>query len=101
VHRYKADEAYQVGLGKGPLGAYLAYDEIVEMAVKHNVDAIHPGARAGARLRDATPRAPGRSALRAPWRRSGEWVRTAWGLWSFRACRPPCVATSARPRRAR
>jgi pyruvate carboxylase len=43
VHRYKADEAYQVGSGKGPLGAYLAYEEIVEMAVKHNVDAIHPG----------------------------------------------------------
>ncbi|KAG8458106.1 hypothetical protein KFE25_012766 [Diacronema lutheri] len=43
VHRYKADEAYQVGKGKSPIGAYLSYEEIVEMALKHRVDAIHPG----------------------------------------------------------
>jgi len=43
VHRYKADEGYMVGKGKSPVGAYLGYEEIVEVALKHGVDAIHPG----------------------------------------------------------
>jgi pyruvate carboxylase len=43
LHRYKADEAYLVGVGKTPVGAYLAIDEIVELAVDKGVDAIHPG----------------------------------------------------------
>ena len=43
LHRYKADEAYLVGAGKTPVGAYLAIDEIVELAVDKGVDAIHPG----------------------------------------------------------
>ncbi|HWI64124.1 MAG TPA: pyruvate carboxylase [Symbiobacteriaceae bacterium] len=43
LHRQKADEAYLVGVGKGPIGAYLDMESIVELAVKHNVDAIHPG----------------------------------------------------------
>jgi pyruvate carboxylase len=43
LHRYKADEAYLVGKGCDPVQAYLNIDEIVELAVKKNVDAIHPG----------------------------------------------------------
>ncbi|HYF92149.1 MAG TPA: pyruvate carboxylase [Symbiobacteriaceae bacterium] len=43
LHRQKADEAYLIGEGKGPIGAYLDMEAIVELAVQHNVDAIHPG----------------------------------------------------------
>jgi len=43
LHRFKADEAYRVGAGKGPLEAYLAIDEIVRVARDTRVDAIHPG----------------------------------------------------------
>jgi pyruvate carboxylase len=43
LHRYKADEAYLVGKGLEPVAAYLAEDEIVELAKRHDVDAIHPG----------------------------------------------------------
>jgi len=43
LHRYKADESYRVGRGKGPVAAYLAYDEIVDLACSIGVDAIHPG----------------------------------------------------------
>ncbi|HEX6011666.1 MAG TPA: pyruvate carboxylase, partial [Geminicoccaceae bacterium] len=43
LHRFKADEAYRVGRGKGPLEAYLDVDEVIRVAVEHEVDAIHPG----------------------------------------------------------
>ncbi|HVU24119.1 MAG TPA: pyruvate carboxylase [Opitutus sp.] len=43
IHRYKADEAYLVGAGKGPVAAYLDIDSIVATAKEHAVDAIHPG----------------------------------------------------------
>ncbi|MFC0284600.1 pyruvate carboxylase [Camelimonas abortus] len=43
LHRFKADEAYRVGAGKGPLQAYLDIESIIETAVKARVDAIHPG----------------------------------------------------------
>src|SRR3984957_9684558 len=43
LHRFKADEAYQVGAGKGPVEAYLDIDGIVELAREKGVDAIHPG----------------------------------------------------------
>ena len=29
LHRFKADEAYQIGVGKGPVEAYLSIDEII------------------------------------------------------------------------
>ena len=32
IHRLKADEAYQVGKGKGPVEAYLDIDNIIELA---------------------------------------------------------------------
>src|SRR6202012_2244232 len=43
VHRFKADEAYLVGQGKGPVGAYLDIPGIVALAKEHDVDMIHPG----------------------------------------------------------
>ena len=43
LFRTKADEAYQVGRGKAPVDAYLAIDEIIELAKAKGVDAIHPG----------------------------------------------------------
>jgi pyruvate carboxylase len=43
MHRFKADEAYQVGAGKGPVGAYLDIDGIIAAAREHGVDMIHPG----------------------------------------------------------
>ena len=42
--RYKCDESYQVTAPNGsPVGAYLAIDEIIEIAKTNNCDAIHPG----------------------------------------------------------
>lgn len=41
----EADEAYVIGK-RGqytPVGAYLAGDEIIKIAVEHNVQMIHPG----------------------------------------------------------
>jgi pyruvate carboxylase len=43
LHRFKADEAYLVGQGKGPVQAYLDLESIVELAAEKEVDAIHPG----------------------------------------------------------
>lgn len=43
LHRYKADEGYLVGQGKSAVGAYLAIDEIVQVALRSGADAIHPG----------------------------------------------------------
>ncbi|MGV3488859.1 MAG: pyruvate carboxylase [Tuberibacillus sp.] len=42
-HRYKADEAYLVGVGKKPIDAYLDIEGILEIARANQVDAIHPG----------------------------------------------------------
>jgi pyruvate carboxylase len=43
IHRYKADEAYQVGAGKGPVAAYLDIESIIGVAKEKGIDAIHPG----------------------------------------------------------
>ncbi|CAO3638081.1 unnamed protein product [Cunninghamella echinulata] len=45
MHRYKADESYQIGeLGQyTPVGAYLCHEEIVKIAKEHGVSMIHPG----------------------------------------------------------
>src|SRR5260370_40970021 len=43
LHRVKADEAYLVGEGMGPVQAYLDVDGIVALAKEKDVDAIHPG----------------------------------------------------------
>lgn len=43
LFRTKAHEAYQIGKNKGPVEAYLNIDEIISLALKKHVDAIHPG----------------------------------------------------------
>jgi len=43
LFKTKADEAYKIGVGKTPVEAYLNIDEIIKLAVKKGVDAIHPG----------------------------------------------------------
>ncbi len=43
LHRYKADEAYQVGLDTDPLKPYLDMDAIIAIAKDCGADAIHPG----------------------------------------------------------
>ncbi|WP_101068216.1 pyruvate carboxylase [Roseovarius salinarum] len=43
LHRFKADEAYHIGEGLGPVQAYLSIDEIIRVAQQSGADAIHPG----------------------------------------------------------
>ncbi|WP_099827587.1 pyruvate carboxylase [Oceaniglobus indicus] len=43
LHRFKADEAYRIGAGLGPVAAYLSIDEIIRVAKMAGADAIHPG----------------------------------------------------------
>jgi pyruvate carboxylase len=43
LHRYKADEAYQIGRDNEPLKPYLDIEQIIQLAKRHHVDAIHPG----------------------------------------------------------
>jgi pyruvate carboxylase len=43
LHRFKADEAYLIGSGQGPVQAYLDIPGIVALAKEKGVDAIHPG----------------------------------------------------------
>ena len=43
IHRFKTDESYLVGEGKGPIQAYLDIDSIIKIAKDAQVDAIHPG----------------------------------------------------------
>lgn len=43
LHRYKADESYQIGTQDDPLKPYLDIEELLRVAKKHDVDAIHPG----------------------------------------------------------
>ncbi|MES2813483.1 MAG: pyruvate carboxylase, partial [Pseudomonadota bacterium] len=43
LHRFKADEAYRIGEGMTPVGAYLSIPEIIRVARMAGADAIHPG----------------------------------------------------------
>ncbi|MEX0286690.1 MAG: pyruvate carboxylase [Paracoccaceae bacterium] len=43
LHRFKADEAYRIGEGMGPVAAYLSIEEIIRVARESGADAIHPG----------------------------------------------------------
>jgi pyruvate carboxylase len=43
LHRFKADEAYRIGEGMGPVAAYLSIDEMIRVAKECGADAIHPG----------------------------------------------------------
>ncbi len=43
LHRYKADEAFQIGRDEDPLKPYLDVEGIILLAKRHKIDAIHPG----------------------------------------------------------
>ncbi len=43
VHRFKADEAYELNVAKGPVGAYLDIEGIIAIAKERRADAVHPG----------------------------------------------------------
>ncbi|MCM2292596.1 pyruvate carboxylase [Allorhizobium sp. BGMRC 0089] len=49
LHRFKADESYQVGRGPhlvkdmGPIESYLSISEVIRVAMLSGADAIHPG----------------------------------------------------------
>lgn len=43
LHRFKADEAYQIGKPGEPIRSYLDIPAIVEICKRHEVDAVHPG----------------------------------------------------------
>ena len=43
LHRFKADEAYLIGEGLSPVGAYLSISEVIRVAKMAGADAIHPG----------------------------------------------------------
>ncbi len=43
LHRYKADESYQIGEDDDPLKPYLDIEEIIKTAKKNDVEIIHPG----------------------------------------------------------
>lgn len=42
-HRFKADEAYQIGKDDEPLRPYLDVEALIAVCKRHKVDAIHPG----------------------------------------------------------
>jgi Biotin carboxylase, N-terminal domain len=79
LHRFKADEAYRIGEGMTPVGAYLSIPEIIRVAIR-------PGSPSSARVpKRCAPWAT--RLLRAGWR----WKRASP---SFR--RPRCWARTWR-----
>lgn len=43
LHRFKADEAYLIGVDKKPIDAYLDIEDVIRIAKESGSDAIHPG----------------------------------------------------------
>jgi pyruvate carboxylase len=43
LHRFKADEAYQIGKPGEPIRSYLDIPGIVALCKEHHIDAVHPG----------------------------------------------------------
>ncbi|MEO0655540.1 MAG: pyruvate carboxylase, partial [Pseudomonadota bacterium] len=43
LHRFKADEAYKIGDGLGPVAAYLSIEDVIRVAKESGADATHPG----------------------------------------------------------
>jgi len=43
LHRFAADESYLVGAGRSPVDAYRDVEDVVRVARRARVDAIHPG----------------------------------------------------------
>lgn len=43
LHRFKADEAYQIGRQGEPIRSYLDIEGIVDLCKRYHIDAVHPG----------------------------------------------------------
>ena len=43
LHRFKADQAFRIGAGMGPVKAYLSIDEYLRIAEMSGADGVHPG----------------------------------------------------------
>jgi len=43
LHRFKADEAYEIGNPGEPIQAYLDIESVIDLARRNSIDAIHPG----------------------------------------------------------
>ena len=43
LHRFKADEAYQIGKAGEPIRSYLNIPAILALCKQHGIDAVHPG----------------------------------------------------------
>ncbi|MGN6132960.1 MAG: pyruvate carboxylase, partial [Aureliella sp.] len=43
LHRFKADEAYQIGKPGEPIRSYLDIEAIVDICQRYHIDAVHPG----------------------------------------------------------
>ena len=43
LHRFKADQAFRIGEGMGPVKAYLAVEEYLRIAELSGADGVHPG----------------------------------------------------------
>lgn len=43
LHRFKADESYEIGRGLDPVAAYLNIADVIKVALETGADAIHPG----------------------------------------------------------
>ncbi|MFO1065298.1 MAG: pyruvate carboxylase [Pirellulales bacterium] len=43
LHRFKADEAYQIGKPGEPIRSYLDIESIVDICKRYHIDAVHPG----------------------------------------------------------
>ncbi len=43
LHRFKADEAYQIGKQGEPIRSYLDIPGIVQLCIENQIDAVHPG----------------------------------------------------------
>ncbi len=43
LHRFKADEAYQIGKAGEPIRSYLDIDGIVRLCLENGIDSVHPG----------------------------------------------------------
>ena len=43
LHRFKADEAYQIGDPGEPIKSYLNIPKLIKICLDHGIDAIHPG----------------------------------------------------------
>ena len=58
LHRFKADEAYQVGRGKGPIEAYLDIEDVIRVAVEAGVTRSTPATASCRRIPTSRRPAP-------------------------------------------